>query len=194
MPDALSKANFTLDDLPTVQSFDCGSEPWELEVSNWLKGPPNSDCAAATIQKGSKVWLYGLDSGRIVGFGSLGTTEWRWTGKKDPYVPLSVILSYGVHKDFKKQPPSDDPNNHYSGQILGDLIEEAIDLRDTKPILGLCVDGRNTKAIHLYKRFQFADLSPWTNKDTGVSYNRMGLVLNGPLLTQLIEQGKKKKK
>jgi GNAT superfamily N-acetyltransferase len=192
MPSQLTRTEFSLSDLQEVQSFHCGTEEWELEVSNWLKGDSSIDSAAAAIQKGSKVWLYRLNGGPIVGFGSLGKTEWRWTGKKDPKVPVSIILFYGVHNEFKKKPPSNNPSDHYSGQIFEDLIEEAKEVCDTRPILGLCVDARNKKAIELYKRFGFTDeLSPYVDKKTNVTYTRMALVMNGPLVLNLIEAGKK---
>ena len=39
MADSLTKHPSTADDWAAVQDFDCGDEPFEQEVADWLRGP-----------------------------------------------------------------------------------------------------------------------------------------------------------
>jgi hypothetical protein len=202
MPPALEKFEFTEEDWDEVQAFDCGDKPYQLEVSNWLKCPIGQDGALTTIKRDppGKVWLYRLPApdGRIVGFGAMDKARegWRWKGAKDPKIPVTLILWYGVQTPFKKQPPSANPDDHYSSAILDDLIACAYDDQETYPVLGLCVQQDNTVAIDLYKRKQFTEeLSTFTDRETGVVYARMARILNpGHLIAILDEQKAKKKK
>ena len=201
MPPALDKFEFTEDDWEEVQAFDCGDRPYQREVSDWLKRPFGEDGALTTIKRDppGKVWLYRLPEpdGRIVGFGAMDKAKegWRWTGSKDPKVPVTLILWYGVQTPFKKQPPSDDPDEHYSAAILDDLIACAYDDKGTHPVLGLCVDKNNEAAVKLYDRKKFTErLSPYIDKEAKVEYLRMARILNPALLIRLIDEGKKKRK
>jgi hypothetical protein len=200
MPPELEKFDFTEDDWHEVQSFDCGDRPHQLEVSDWLKRPFGEDGALTTIKRTppGKVWLYRLPApdGRIVGFGAIDKARegWRWKGKKDPKVPVTLILWYGVQTPFKKQPPSANPDDHYSSVILDDLIACAYDDQDTHPVLGLCVQAVNTVAIELYRRKKFTEeLSPYIDKQTQIEYVRMARILNPALLVRILEEAKKPK-
>jgi hypothetical protein len=75
MSQSLVRDAFTEEYWDEVQAFDCGSMPWELEVSDWLKGPIGTDSALTAIhnaEKPGRVWLYRLENGQLVGFGALG--------------------------------------------------------------------------------------------------------------------------
>jgi Acetyltransferase (GNAT) family len=178
-----------------VQAFDCGSMPWELEVSDWLKRPIGTDSALTAIHNAEnpcRVWLYRLEDGRLVGFGALGYSKWRWTKKKDPYVPLTVIIWCGIQKEFKGLPDGPKPDR-YSHQIMDNLITEALDDAATHPILGLVVRPENIGAIKLYKEYEFIDdLDAYTDRETGVTYKKMALVLDGEALGRIREEAKKK--
>ena len=89
MPDVLQKIRFTSALLPKVQQFDCGDEPWEREVSDWIKGGPGG--VLDDLQRGCEVWLYANNSGELVGFGSLAASRWNWPSPTDPRVPISLI-------------------------------------------------------------------------------------------------------
>jgi len=111
---SLVATELTLDDYDIVQDFDCGSRDYQREVSDWLKKPLGSGGAldAVSLPGGDvRVLLYWLahDLGfeHLVGFGSLGKSEWRWTGKKDPFIPVTVITWFAVQNRFKRQPPGD---------------------------------------------------------------------------------------
>mgnify|MGYP000875920008 CR=1 FL=1 len=198
---------FTPDDWDDVQSFDCGDREHEKEVSDWLKGPaeprPSDGSALAEIADNppARVWLYRLEDEEseqdgddpIVGFGALGASEWRWTTKKSPYLPITALLWFAVQKHFKRQPLGDE-EGFYSSQIMDHLIEESLKNKHERPVLGLCVRPTNTRAIDLYRRKHFtADLDPFTDKKTGITYARMARILDPVRLQELREELQKKK-
>jgi ribosomal protein S18 acetylase RimI-like enzyme len=192
---ALAKYPFSRADWDEVQSFDCGSKDHQREVSDWLKGPEGADSALSAIHATppAHVYLYRLEDpddaavrGELVGFGALGQTRWRWTGKKDPFVPLTILIWFAVRNEFKRQPPGD-PDGYYASQILDDLIAEALERQDTHPILGLCVRPENVGAIDLYRRKGFSvELSLFMDKQTGVEYLRMARILSAERLAALL--------
>ncbi len=194
MPQGLFKDVFTESDLEEVQSFDCGNEPYQQEVANWLKGSLGADSALTSInhqERPGKVWLYRLEDGTLVGFGALGKSEWRWKGKKDPKIPLTVVIWIGLGKEFHGQPPGP-REQRYSWQILDDLIAEALEDEETHPVLGLFVQTANVRAIELYRRAGFTEeLEPFVDKQTGVEYQRMAMVLNAEALLRLRGPAKK---
>jgi GNAT superfamily N-acetyltransferase len=196
MAEGLSKQLFTAADLPDVQDFDCGDKPYEKEVSDWLKGPeePDKDCAVNSIKhpaKPSRVWLYKLDE-KIVGFGALAKSEWRWPGKnKDPYIPLSVIIWVAVQKEFWGKPEGTGEEK-YSVQILDDLLAEAEEDAKTHPALGLFVHKDNGRAIKFYKNAGFSDeLVHLFNKQTKeVEYYKMFVILDDEAFKKTVEDAK----
>jgi GNAT superfamily N-acetyltransferase len=157
----LTRQAFTLADLPEVQDFHCGDEPYEKEVADWLKGPdaPDADSALTSIkhpERPSRVWLYKLGD-EIVGFGALAKTDWRWPGKNnDPKLPLSIVIWVGVQAKYWGQPPGT-KEERYSVQILDDLVAEAAVEAKTHPVLGLFVHKDNKRAIKFYKDAGFSD-------------------------------------
>ena len=105
-----------------------------------------------------------------------------------------MCVSPTVHRDFKRQPSSDNPDDWYSSEILDDLIAQAYDDQMTHPVLGLCVRPENTRAIELYRHKKFTeDLSPFPDKETGVVYNRMARILNADVLLDMLQAAKKKR-
>ena len=197
MSSLLTKVEFTEATWDEVQGFDCGDKPYQLEVSNWLKGELGKDSALSAIkntERPATIWLYQLEDRRLVGFGALGKSEWRWKGKKDPKIPVTLIIWYAVQKEFQKQPPGP-PEGHYSAQILDDLMAVALDDQLTHPVLGLCVQAENQRAIDLYKRVGFTEsLDPFIDKETGGKYQRMAMVLNAAALLQIRDAALKGKK
>jgi hypothetical protein len=106
MPHELHANEFTERDWAEVQAFRCGDLPHQVEVSDWLRGPeelgPEKSAVASIkdLTHPSRVWLFRDEQERLVGFGALGYSEWRWTQGKDPWIPLSVIIWCGIHVDF----------------------------------------------------------------------------------------------
>jgi ribosomal protein S18 acetylase RimI-like enzyme len=181
MPSNLIRIPFTEDLLPKVQAFDCGDEPWEREVSDWIKAPRGGGGALDELEHGATVWLYVTDDGELVGFGSLAAAVQRWPRSKDPQVPASVIPMLGVDRKFWGQPPGA-PEERFSARLLVDLIAEAQTHRAERPILVLYVSIENARGIKYYERAGFAELhKPYTDKNTGRVYKRMVLVLKDPV-------------
>lgn len=151
MADSLTKHPFTADDWADVQAFDCGDEPFEQEVADWLRGPaePGVESALNSIAdetRQSRVWLYKLGD-KLVGFGALAKTESRWPGEnKDPRLPLSIIIWVGIQKGYRGQPPGP-REGRFAAQILDDLVAEAeADARTRRPDQGrtrCCPSGRS---------------------------------------------------
>jgi GNAT superfamily N-acetyltransferase len=193
MPDTLIRHPFTAADLPAVQDFNCGDEPYEIEVADWLKGPeePDSDCAVNSIKhptKPSRVWLYRLGE-QIVGFGSLAKSEWRWPGKNnDPSIPLSVIIWVGVQKDFWGKPEGP-KEERYSAKILDDLLAEAEESAKTHPVLGLFVHKDNARAIKFYKNAGFSD--ELVQRVEKTQHYKMFVILDDDAFEEVVKAAKK---
>jgi hypothetical protein len=191
MSDPLTRHMFSEDDLPDVQDFHCGDEPYEKEVADWLKGPdePGVDCAVNSIKdpdQPSRVWLYKVGE-KIVGFGSLAKSKWRWPGKNnDGFVPLSVIIWVGVPKEFWGKPEGP-KEERYSAKILDDLLAEADSDAKTHSVLGLFVHKDNHRAIKFYKNSGFNDeLVQRVDKE----YVKMFVVLDDEAFEAAVEAAK----
>jgi len=158
-----------------VADFDCGDEPWEQEVANWIKGPRGSGSALDDMaNNGTKVWLYETEADELVGFGSLGVTHWRWDNpKKGQWTPIYIIPFFGVRKTFWEQPPGP-KSERYSRRIFEDLLYKAINDPAQYRLLGLMVHQQSGRAIKFYReKFGFADYG------TSKEYLRMILDLRG---------------
>lgn len=193
MAESLIRQIFSAADLPDVQDFHCGDEPYEQEVADWLKGSdePGTDSAVNSINdpvRPSRVWLYKLD-GKIVGFGSLAKTAWRWPGKNnDPSFPLSIIIWVAVQKEYWGLP--DGPKDaRYSAQILDDLVAEAELDAKTHPVLGLFVHKDNHRAIKFYKDAGFSDELVQRVDKTG--FYKMFIVLDDDAFEAAVEAARK---
>lgn len=134
----LSKRNFLPADinLPAVQAFDCGTEPWELEVSDWIKGKPNGVLDDLKRTGGCEVWLYGTPQDGLIGFASLSEPSWGYPAKHDPKPNLIPML--GIQKRYWGEPagPKED---RYARQIMDDVIAEARTHIERAPVLVLYV-------------------------------------------------------
>jgi len=177
MASDLTRISFTEELLSKLQAFHCGDEPWEQEVSDWIKAPRGGGGAVDELDHGTQVWLYANEAGEIVGFGSLGPATVRWPRSKDPPVAASVIPMLGVAKRFHGQ-PSGPPADRYSARILDDLIATATAARDSRPVLVLYVFVNNPRAIRFYERAGFVELhKPYKDNLTGRMHKRMVLAL-----------------
>jgi hypothetical protein len=155
----LRKVPFTAALLPSVQSFECGEYPWELEVSNWIRGIADADgysVRTVLAQNSASVWLYINNQGLITGFGSVGAGKWRYPGtkSKDPFMPLSVIPMVGVRTQFQGQPKVQGIKR-YAVQIMDHLRAEAETFKAERPRLGLMVHPLNRHAVDFYEFYGF---------------------------------------
>jgi hypothetical protein len=181
MPDILRKIPFTEDLREAVRDFDCGSEPWEQPLNAWIKagtevrnGALFERNQAAGKGKRLDVWLHVNQADELVGYSSLGESNWRWPLPSDPRVPISIIPNVAIQKRFHGKP--DDPPR-YSKQILDHLVFEARRQTHRHPLIGLYVDPRNAVAVKVYRREGFQDFQTYTDPADGVTYQGMILKL-----------------
>ncbi len=172
MPRILRKSLFSEQLLPLVQDFDCGDEPWEREVADWIKAPLGAHGALDEMDAGlrsCRVWLYAEQPNEVVGFGSLGPSRWP-----SPIGPINLIPNVGMRRQYHGQPGPPAPiEERFSMQIMRDLIDEAHKLGQS-PLLALYVHPQNAKAIRLYTRLGFRNYSKtWTDPQSGVVYQGM---------------------
>src|SRR4051794_31047260 len=90
--------------LPLLADFECGDAVWERVVSDWIKDKPVDDNLRESLALGTKVWLYANDDNEVIGFGSLGESNWRYPGEKDPRQAVAIIPNLAVAKRFQGLP------------------------------------------------------------------------------------------
>jgi GNAT superfamily N-acetyltransferase len=181
MPDLLRKLVFTEQLLDAVLEFDCGDEPWEQPLAHWIKAPANVKNGALFEMRKRKgkleVWLHVNGANEVVGYSSLGQSNWEWPTKDDPRVPINVVPNVAIQKRFWGHPINDPPR--YSTQILEHLIFEARRHSERHPLLGLFVDPRNSRAINAYKKAGFEEYFRAFLEDE-IEYKSMLLKLSQP--------------
>jgi ribosomal protein S18 acetylase RimI-like enzyme len=178
-------------DLPEVQDFCCGPNPWEQEVAVWIKSRTGDNSVLEDVNRyGLEVWLYRTEAGDLVGYSSLGTNTWSLPMPDGPKHLINYLPFLGVHQNFQGEPKDAPRDDKYAYQILDDLIEYAAARTATHPALqpyiGLSVDGRNRRAIQFYLNRGFADTkSPRKDKKSGVVYERMVLNISSLVTSPL---------
>lgn len=173
MVEALKKVPFKPADIALFQDFRCGDEPWEQEVARWIKNDMD-DGVLSALQEGCEVWVYYVGAGDIVGFGSLDQAAWGWPKSSSKRVPINLIPWLGIDQRFWGHPLDAGREDRYSRQLLKDLIAEASTHSDRHPVLGLCVDHRNVRAINLYKQERFEPFGKdYVDPNSGTHYMRM---------------------
>ncbi len=156
-PHQLSALEFTEADQARLVGFSCGDEPWSQHVTEWILG---SD-AIESMRRGTRVWLFETAQTEIVGFGSVGTSTWRWPPPQGERATVVLIPMLGIDARFRGQPP--DPDWRYSRQIMSHLIAEGQRVvrewsgdADLKPSwLVLMVHQDNARAIQFYEQCGF---------------------------------------
>ena len=148
-----------------VQNFSCGVDPWQVEVAQWIKAE-SQDNALNRMTEGTEVWLYRNAAGEVVGYGSLGKTEWRWPPPTGSWEVVSIIPYFGVQTRFQGEPRGAPRNERFAYQIVRDLVVKAI--RHGTRILGLFVDGDNKRAIKFYEQAGFIALPAGGKKYLGM--------------------------
>src|ERR1700722_20942655 len=111
MADLLHFIDLTPEVLAEVKGFDCGSEPFQIELADWL-----TQHALAALSRGTKVWLYANEADEVVGYGSLGHTRWKYPDADSPKTALVIIPAVALQRVFWGKPDGS-PENRYSSQI-----------------------------------------------------------------------------
>lgn len=157
-PDALYCFDFDPADRSRFADFDCGGDPWSRQVSEWIRGPDATD----SRRRGTRIWGFENESAEVVGFGSLGTSRWRWPLPDGPHLSVLLIPMLGVASRFQGLPA--DPQSRFAVRILSHLIAEARQRiaeigatgREPPPEwLLLLVHQDNLRAIRFYERCGF---------------------------------------
>jgi len=150
--------------LDRVADFDCGTKPYQTEVSDWIKASVDAeDSALRRIKDGSTdVWLYESNDGDLVGFASLGLWSWNifdQTKNKKQKTAIQIIPNFAVKSAFKRKP--EPPEDRYAVQILDDVLQVADSRMRTSAapsLVGLLVYAENKNAIKLYEDFGFVEI------------------------------------
>ena len=148
-----------------VAQFSCGDLPRDKEVADFLR------VHAIEQVEGNRlgVWLYFDDNAKLVGFSSLGRTEWGYPKPNGQKVTVQIIPYMAVS--------SSQQGKGYSRTIVGDVIAEAVLLKDaTSDLLGLYVHVDNAIAIGVYFGVGFENYAA-PRKFDGEQYQRMLLRL-----------------
>jgi len=147
----LTKKVFSEALLPEVNDFECGTNNWSRDVSDWIK----NDAIRLMERRKTAVWLYENEEHHQVGYGSLGVTIWPLVFPEDPKKRLQILPSLGVRSAFQ--------NRGYAKEICADLIKEAQEFfdkerqggRELYPFLGLFVHPENHIAKAVYQSLGF---------------------------------------
>lgn len=156
-PHQLYAVEFTEADQARLVGFSCGDEPWSKHVTEWILGSDVLD----SMKRGTRVWLFETAAGEVVGFGSIGTSVWRWPPPGGERATIVLIPMLGIDVRFRGEPA--DPDWRYSRQLMGHLLAEGQEIArgwsgDTarKPQwLVLMVHRDNARAIRFYKQCGF---------------------------------------
>lgn len=156
-PHQLIAVEFTQADQARLVGFSCGEENWAEHVAEWIRG---SD-VLNSLKRGTRVWRFETQQGEIVGFGSLGTSRWRWPPPEGAATTIVLIPMLGVDRRYQGQPA--EPEWRFARQMTSHLIAEARNivcnwrgLPDEKPSwLVLMVHRDNARAIRFYENCGF---------------------------------------
>lgn len=152
----LERFHFSEEHLKRVAGFYCGDAPWEKEVADWIKS--DGDPGALFDLKKRRVrgiWLYASKQDGLVGFGSLGPTNWKYPEPDSPPVKHLHIPWVGLRHDLQGRPTGVARDLRYSYQIMGDLIAEAANYTQYPRLLSLYVHHKNQRAIAFYQHLGF---------------------------------------
>jgi ribosomal protein S18 acetylase RimI-like enzyme len=103
--------------------------------------------------RGTQVFLYYNERGQLVGYGSIGTTEWSWPPPDGDKQLVSIIPSVAIATGFQGEPKDGPKEEMYCRQIMDHLVKHA--LENGTEYLALMVHEENDKAIKLYTKYGF---------------------------------------
>ena len=89
MPNLLRNIPFSEQLLAAVADFECGDEEWERPLAAWIQAAANvKDGALYEMRRRREkleVWLHVNGAGDLVGYSSLGESNWQWPTADDPH-------------------------------------------------------------------------------------------------------------
>ena len=158
---------FTKADQEELVGFSCGDSTQGKFCTQWILGSDVFD----SMKRGTTVWLFRNQEGKVVGYGSLGIVRWRWplSDPEGKYTKNLYIPMLGIDKNFQGQPT--DTEWRFSHQIMNHLIAAAYEINQQldNPLdwVLLMVAPDNTGAIKLYEHFDF-ELIPNVTRGPGL--------------------------
>ena len=84
--------------IEAVAGFNCGDESWQRDLASWIINESH-----AAMDRGTKVWLYVESAGEIVGYGSLGTTNWKYPDPDSRRTMVAIIPAVAIQRQFHGQ-------------------------------------------------------------------------------------------
>ena len=104
-------------------------------------------------ERGTKIWLYWHPDGRLVGYASLGVTDWKIPPPHGDSIRVAIIPFFGVQKQFWGEPQEGDS---FSVQIMKAILAKAREMNDSADLV-LYVDPENERARRFYSKFDFEE-------------------------------------
>jgi ribosomal protein S18 acetylase RimI-like enzyme len=175
----IKKKVYTKELKAETQDFECGDDPWAIEIADWIKG---GDPFYFERKRGTRTWLYYNDKGQQVGYGSLGTHTCPPLFPDEPEKLFQIIPNLGVRTAHQHQ--------GYATSICGDLLYEAQEFLNQSmargepvaPLVSLFVHPQNLTAINLYRKVGFKlHHAIASGRDGGVQYTGMVVLLDSPI-------------
>lgn len=153
MPPFLRAQKFTPEVQSQLGTFDCGTSVFARDMTDWITGPR---CFASIRDRGTNVWLFRDDHGSVVGFGSVGETEWKWPDQKSPFKKMSFIPALATHSNFQRTPYDAPREEQYSMAILIFLIAQARKLGHQYLVLFAHKDNTGAQSLYEIAGFEYS--------------------------------------
>ena len=88
---------FTEADQVRLAGFSCGSDTAGRAVTEWLLGSDVFD----SMKRGTRVWLFENGMREVVGYGSIGSTNWKWPPPEGKRATIVYIPMLGIAERFQ---------------------------------------------------------------------------------------------
>ena len=149
----------TKDDLGLFSDFKCGQENYQHALAVWITGEE----AIKALKGKTRIFAYATARvpEQVVGYGSLGTSNWKLADDESDKVKVQIIPALAVHEKYWGQ--------GVCKQIVDHLVNEAQQNVNASLLLGLFVHEKNDAAIHVYQAAGFKFLRKEVVDETGIN-------------------------
>jgi hypothetical protein len=107
--------------LTIATHFDCSDKPYKTELRDWL-----FNSAVECQLKGTKVWFYVNQTGGLVGYESLRSTNWEYVDGSPQKKRILILPALAIAKPFHGKSDDVGKEPRYSSQIMPHLCTETI--------------------------------------------------------------------
>jgi hypothetical protein len=168
-----ARTRFDASLLHRVLDFECGDDPWQRDVADYIKTPLGFAGAAQAVEEGqADAWLYETDAGEVIGYATLVQANWYIRHPNEPRFRqhlTQVLACVGVRSHFWGVPEGTSHRDCYAWQIADDVMAMAKNNLNVNPILypgvGAQVLPENGRALAFLQRYGFVVLSPKPKND-----------------------------